>query len=88
MVPVQPVLRFVHSSVRRAAPPALRTYAPFGWSPTSCIGAGLGTLQLIALCRLLTQRFQLDVPDPEAVTIFLGALPLVEGFVGEIHSRA
>jgi cytochrome P450 len=28
------------------------SYVPFGWSPKSCIGAALGTTQLIALCHL------------------------------------
>ncbi len=62
-------------------------YVPFGWAPTSCIGAALGTAQLIFLCDLLCRRYRLEVDDPEAMSMVLSAVPLPQKFHGTIRRR-
>jgi cytochrome P450 len=59
-------------------------YVPFGWSPTACVGAGLGTAQLVLLCRLLTTRFRVVVDDPGALRMSIGPVPLPVNFTGRI----
>jgi cytochrome P450 len=60
------------------------SYVPFGWSPRSCLGAGLGTTQLMLLCHLLCTRYRLQVEEPEAVRMVLAAVPLPVSFRGTI----
>lgn len=62
-------------------------YVPFGWSPTACIGANLGTIQLMVLCRLLCTRYRVDVSDPDAVHVFLGSVPVPVDFRGSLARR-
>jgi len=62
-------------------------YAPFGWSPTSCIGAGLGTIQLMLLCHLLSTEYRIQVEAPESVRLIRGAIPMPVGFRGVIERR-
>lgn len=68
--------------------PGAGTYVPFGWSPKSCIGAGLGTTQLLLLCHQLTTRYRLRPNDPDAVRPLLGGVPMVTGFEGTIERAA
>ena len=42
-------------------------YVPFGWAPTACLGAGLGTFQLLALAHLLSTRFRVVLDHPQLV---------------------
>jgi cytochrome P450 len=63
------------------------SYVPFGWSPTTCIGAGLGTTQLILWCHLLCTRYRLQAEDPGSVRMTLGAAPLPARFRGTITRR-
>ncbi len=63
------------------------SYAPFGWAPKSCIGAGLGTLQLVALTHLLLTRYRVEVEKPESVRMMLAAVPMPIGFRGTISLR-
>ncbi len=44
-------------------PSAGGAYAPFGLAPKSCIGAGLGLIQLLAFCRLVTTELRIE-PTP------------------------
>jgi len=62
-------------------------HVPFGWSPTSCIGAGLGTIELMLLARLFTTRYRIDAIDPQNVEIVLASVPLPAGFRGVISRR-
>jgi cytochrome P450 len=64
------------------------SYVPFGWSPRACIGASLGTIQLILLCRLLCTRYRVQVEDPEAVRMALVAVPLPRNLHGTIARSA
>jgi cytochrome P450 len=63
------------------------SYVPFGWAPTTCIGAGLGTAQLILWCHLLCTRYRAQPSEPEAVRIALGTAPLPRNFRGAISRR-
>jgi cytochrome P450 len=63
------------------------SYAPFGWMPKSCIGAGLGTTQLIVLCHLFLTRYRVQVEEPESIRMMLAAVPLPLGFRGTISRR-
>ena len=63
------------------------SYVPFGWSPRACIGAGLGTTQLILLCHLMCTRYRIELTAPAAVRIALSALPLPLNFHGTITRR-
>lgn len=62
-------------------------YAPFGWAPTTCIGASLGTTQLMLLCQLLCTRYRVQVANPAAVQMALAAVPMPLGFHGTITRR-
>lgn len=62
-------------------------YVPFGWAPTTCVGAGLGTAQLILLCHLLLTKYRIEVENPEQVRIALAAIPLPLRFRGRIVRR-
>ena len=67
--------------------PRARCYVPFGWSPRACIGACLGTAQLILLCQLMCTRYRIQLADPEAVRIALVSVPLPRNFRGTITRR-
>ncbi|MFF4800584.1 cytochrome P450 [Streptomyces sp. NPDC001351] len=68
--------------------PADRTcYVPFGWAPKKCIGANLGTVQLMALCHLLCTRYRLVVERPEDITMALRFAPVPENFRGRLALR-
>jgi len=68
--------------------PADRTcYVPFGWAPKKCIGANLGTVQLMALCHLLCTRYRLDVERPQDITMALRFAPVPENFRGRLALR-
>lgn len=77
--------RWLSGSERGPAHPC--DYVPFGWAPTSCIGAGLGTVELMLLASLFTTRFRIDAVDPERVEIVLASVPLPVGFRGSISRR-
>lgn len=62
-------------------------YVPFGWSPRACIGATLGTTQLILLCHLMTTRYRIQLAEPEAVRMALVSVPLPRNFRGTITRR-
>ena len=63
------------------------SYVPFGWAPTTCIGAGLGTSQLMLLCHFLCTRYRLEVAAPEAVRMTLFAVPQPQCFRGTLLRR-
>lgn len=62
-------------------------YVPFGWAPRGCIGAGLGTAQLILLCHLLCTRYRIELADPGNVRMSLVSIPLPRNFRGTITRR-
>lgn len=68
-------------------PCAAASYVPFGWSPTTCIGASLGTSQLMLLCQLLCTRYRIELAEPESLRMALAAVPLPLGFQGTISRR-
>ncbi|MEU8890773.1 cytochrome P450 [Streptomyces sp. NPDC048442] len=59
-------------------------YVPFGWAPKKCIGADIGTVQLMALCYLMCTRYRLTVPDAGAVTMACRFAPVPQHFRGHI----
>lgn len=63
------------------------SYVPFGWAPTACIGASLGTVQLMLLCHLLVTRYRVELSAPGAVRMVLSAVPLPVDFQGTVHPR-
>jgi cytochrome P450 len=63
------------------------TYVPFGWAPRACIGAALGTAQLILLCQLMSTRYRVELREPAAVRMALSALPRPLHFQGTIARR-
>jgi cytochrome P450 len=63
------------------------SYVPFGWQPRTCIGAGLGTAQLMLLCQLLCTRYWVELEDPGGVRMVLAAVPMPVGFRGRITRR-
>lgn len=63
------------------------SYVPFGWQPRTCIGAGLGTTQLMLLCQLLCTRYRVELEEPESVRMALGAVPMPLSFRGTISPR-
>lgn len=77
--------RFETSEKSNSCPHAAHRYVPFGWSPRSCIGAGLGILQLMLLCRLVCGRYRIALQDPQAVQIEMGTVPRVVNFRGTIE---
>ncbi|MEU4805848.1 cytochrome P450 [Actinosynnema sp. NPDC023587] len=68
-------------------PPGGHYYVPFGWAPTACIGAGLGSAQLVLLTHLLCTRFRLESRAPDAARVVLGAVPRPLDFDGWVRSR-
>lgn len=79
--------RWLHESGGSHEPGSGACYVPFGWAPRGCIGAGLGTAQLILLCHLLSTRYRIRLTAPEAVRMALVSVPLPRNFHGTI-SRA
>jgi cytochrome P450 len=67
--------------------PCPHAYVPFGWMPKSCIGANLGTIQMILLCHLMLTRYRIEVEEPGSVRMMLAAVPLALGFRGTITKR-
>ncbi|HYH99188.1 cytochrome P450 [Hyalangium sp.] len=63
------------------------SYVPFGWAPTTCIGAGLGTAQLMLLCHLMCTRYRLQLSAPEEVRMMLANVALPLGFTGTLTRR-
>jgi cytochrome P450 len=62
-------------------------FVAFGWAPTSCIGAGIGTTQMVLLCHLICTRYRLTVDDPAAVRMALLAMPTPLNFHGRLELR-
>ncbi|HEY0735787.1 MAG TPA: cytochrome P450 [Herpetosiphonaceae bacterium] len=62
-------------------------YVPFGWSPTACIGASVGTTLLMLLSHLMSTRYRIQLTEPESVRIVLDAVPLPVHFHGTITRR-
>jgi cytochrome P450 len=62
-------------------------YVPFGWAPKKCVGANIGTVQLMALCHLLCTRYRLTVERPEEITMALRFAPVPENFRGRLALR-
>lgn len=62
-------------------------YVPFGWAPKSCVGAEIGTNQLMALCYLMCTRYRLTVPDVEAITMAYRFAPVPQKFRGHLEHR-
>lgn len=67
--------------------PSPATYVPFGWAPKSCLGAGLGTTQLILLAHLTLTRYRIEVENIAEVPMMLAAVPLPVGFRGRVVRR-
>ncbi|MEV6008206.1 cytochrome P450 [Streptomyces sp. NPDC051976] len=63
------------------------SYVPFGWAPKNCVGADLGTTQLMLLCYLMTTRYHLTVPDPDALTVAYRFAPVPQAFRGTLAQR-
>lgn len=64
--------------------PGSGAYAPFGWAPRGCIGAGLGSTQLILFCQLLISRYQIDLTRPEALAMALPSMPVPQNLHGTL----
>ncbi|HEX6356498.1 cytochrome P450 [Actinophytocola sp.] len=62
-------------------------YVPFGWAPTACIGAGLGTIQLVLLAYLLCTEFRIELRTPADARVALGAVPRPMDFDGWLRTR-
>jgi cytochrome P450 len=71
----------------RHGPPSGHHYVPFGWAPTMCIGAGLGTMQLVLFAHLLCTTFRVCLHRPETVRMSIGAVPTPLDFVGHLTRR-
>ena len=76
--------RWLHGAENGPCPHA---YVPFGWAPKTCIGAGLGTTQLMLLCHLFLTRYRVEVEEPESIRMMLAAVPRPVGFRGTITRR-
>ncbi|MEC4020199.1 cytochrome P450 [Streptomyces sp. H27-D2] len=59
-------------------------YVPFGWAPKKCVGADIGTTQLMALCYLMCTRYRLTVPDAEKITMVYRFAPVPQKFRGRL----
>lgn len=63
-------------------------YAPFGLMPKSCIGAGLGLIQLLAFCRLITTELRIEPTPGQTPSIALRAVAVpthLRGTVTPVH---
>ena len=59
-------------------------YVPFGWAPKSCIGADVGTVQLVLFAHLVTTRYRIQVADgcePQLVYRFVAVPQDFRGMV-------
>jgi len=63
------------------------SYVPFGWAPGTCVGAGLGTAQLMLLCHFMSTRYRLEVSAPESLRMGLFAVAQPLGFQGTLTRR-
>lgn len=63
------------------------TYVPFGWAPKSCIGALLGSHQMLLLLHLFATRFQWQLTEPAALSITMTALPQPVNFQVHLQHR-
>jgi cytochrome P450 len=63
------------------------TYVPFGWAPKSCIGALLGSHQLLLLLHVFATRFQWQLTEPAALSITMTALPQPVNFQVHLQHR-
>lgn len=63
------------------------TYVPFGWAPKSCVGALLGSHQLLLLLHLFATRWQWQLRQPAQLTITMTALPQPVGFQVVLQAR-
>lgn len=77
--------RWLPQAPRGARPDA--AYVPFGWQPTSCIGASLGMAQLVVLTQLLCTRFRVTLSAPERVRIALSGIIMPESLLGVVKLR-
>lgn len=59
-------------------------YVPFGWAPKKCIGADIGTIQLMALCYLMCTRYRLTVPNADTITMACRFAPVPQQFRGHL----
>ena len=66
------------------APHSAACYAPFGWAPRGCIGAGLGSAQLILLTYLLLRRFQIELATPDQIGMALPSMPVPQNLKGTL----
>jgi hypothetical protein len=57
---------------------------PFGWAPKKCVGADIGTIQLMGLCYLMCTRYRLTVPDAETITVAYRFAPVPQNFSGQL----
>lgn len=62
-------------------------YVPFGWAPTSCVGAGVGLIALMLLVRLFSVDYRVEAAGLEKVEVRLGSIPIPTGFVGRLARR-
>lgn len=79
--------RWLHEPGGSREPAPGACYVPFGWAPRACIGAGLGTAQLILLCHLLSTRYRIRLSDPEAVRMAVVSVSMPLNFRGTITRR-
>lgn len=79
--------RWLHEPAPAREPGSGPCYAPFGWSPRSCIGASLGTAQLILLCHLLCTRYEIRLANPQAVRMAMPSIHMPKNFHGTITRR-
>jgi cytochrome P450 len=68
-------------------PPGGAHYVPFGWAPKACLGAGLGTIQLVLLCHLLCTRYRIDLSGEASPRMTLAAVPMPLDFRGRVVRR-
>ncbi|GIJ49657.1 cytochrome P450 [Virgisporangium aliadipatigenens] len=62
-------------------------YVPFGWAPIGCIGASLGTIQLVLLCRQLCTAFRLEPATPDRLRMAVGGVAMPLDFTGAVRAR-
>lgn len=77
--------RWLADSPQASACP--HTYVPFGWAPKSCIGALLGSQQMLLLLHLFATRFQWQLAEPAALSITMTALPQPVNFHVQLQHR-
>lgn len=77
--------RWLADSPQASACP--HTYVPFGWAPKSCIGALLGSHQMLLLLHLFATRFQWQLAEPAALSITMTALPQPVNFHVQLQHR-